>query len=156
MQEIEINFQQALQSFDDSLTEEERKRTPPKKHRKQAKPKKAKNNDEVERKKAIFNLIKLGNVDEFKQLLENCNNDEDKSKLLNEIVDDKKNAPLHVAALYEQIPMLSYLLENDADLCAKNDKQFTPYTCMQSKDVRDALKNYAQKNPEKHNYNKVK
>lgn len=155
-----MNFCDALQSFDDSLTPEERKaKFPPKKPKKEANKKtqkiKKKNDPDIERKKNIYNVIKTGNLQEFKEMF-NIFKDEDKERqFVNELLDEHKNCPLHIAAIHEQTDIILFLLENHADPCLKNDKQFTPYTAVQTKEVRDVFKDYAQRNPEKYNYNKV-
>lgn len=159
IEDVEIDFHEELKSFDDSLTQQER-RMSPKKHKKDSN-RKSKNSTKKEQldektqlKKHICNLIKTGNFEEFKQAFDVPDN-EKRTKLINDGLDDNNNTPLHIASIHEQLNFVSFLLENDADVCAKNDKNFTPYTCMQHKEIRDLFKDFAQKNPDKHNYNKV-
>lgn len=159
VEEVEINFHDELKSFDDSLNREERALSP-KKNKKDSN-RKNKNNvkkqqldEETQEKKYIYNLIKSGNIEKFKDIF-NVADNEKRTKLLNNGLDDKNNTPLHIASIHEQIIFVTFLLENDADICAKNDKNFTPYTCMQHTEIRELFKDFAQKNPNKYNYNKV-
>lgn len=160
----EISFQDSLQAFDDSLTPEQRKRnhTSKRKAPKKSKNKKIKEREE-KRKQQTIALIKTGDLANLTAFVDayinsNCENDSDadvKTKLLNEILDDSGNTPLHLAAVYEQANVVQYLLENDANPCHKNTKQQTPYTITQNKEIREVFKQYAQGNPSKFNYNKA-
>lgn len=107
----------------------------------------------------MYEIISTGAVAQLKDILNSfigeTNDVDSKNAQINQIIDDCKNTLLHVAAIHEQVDMVSFLLENGADPCLKNVKQYTPYTCMQHKPIRDLLKDYAQRNPDKYNYNKV-
>lgn len=162
----QIFFGESLEPFGDSLTPEQRKRykrKPPKK----SKTKKLKEREEA-RKKHLSEVIKMGNIDELqhlhnKSLQENklnenlveTNSETTQDKFYNEVLDETGNSLLHLAALHEQGDMVKYLLDNEANPCAKNTKQQTPYTVTQNKDVREVFKQFAKENPDKYNYNKV-
>ncbi|KAF2895622.1 hypothetical protein ILUMI_10552 [Ignelater luminosus] len=175
--EQEVSFRDALQCFDDTLTPEDRKKG----NRKAKKPKKSKNRlfreREARRRKELYETIQSGKLDILQVLLDNrkiehegdkkigeVNESEENVKhqseniefdFINEVLDDHGNTLLHVAALFGQIDILKYLLDNNADPCNKNDKHQTPYTCTQDKEVRSLFKDYAQQFPEKYNYNKA-
>lgn len=158
---LEISFQD-LQEFDDSLTPEQRKKTPKKKKPKKSKTKKLKEQEDI-RKKELIDILVKGDIDRIKELLEketqNLNESETidniHNNFLNQIIDDNSNTLLHIAALNEQCDMLNFLLENNADPCLRNKNQHTAYTSTHSRNVREALKIFAKENPDKFNYNKV-
>lgn len=161
--DLEICLQD-LQEFDDSLTLEQRKKTPRKKKPpKKTKTKKLKEQEET-RKKELFTVLLKGDINKVKEILENKLKDVGenesiesiKENFFNEAIDDNSNTLLHIAALNEHCDMLNYLLENNANPCLKNKNQHTAYTCTQSKEIRESLKTFAKENPDKYNYNKVK
>lgn len=160
--DLEISFQD-LNEFDDTLTPEQRKKTPKKKKpTKKSKTKKLKEQADA-RKKNLFNISFNGDIDALKEVLDTELKDiEDSDSILqikesffNQIVDESSNTILHVVALNEHYDMLHFLLQNNANPCAKNKNQQTAYTCTQSKEIREILKMFAKENPDKYNYNKV-
>lgn len=176
----EISFGESLQPFEDSLTPEQRKRTPKKKAPKKSKNRKQREREEL-RRQQIFDSIKTGNLKELEtqmekylqdnalkneemlsqddqirqQILKQGVEDNLKDKFINEIPDERGNTLLHIASVHEQDEIIKFLLVAGANPCLKNDKQFTPYTLTQSKVIREIFKQFAQDNPEKFNYNKV-
>lgn len=180
MHDQEISFGESLQPFQDSLTPEQRKRTPKKKNPKKSKNRKLREREEL-RKRQIYDSIKIGNLKELelqmeKYLQENgLKSDENlsqdelirqhilnqgvedslKDKFINEVLDEHGNSLLHVASIHEQEEIVRFLLATGANPCLKNDKQYTPYTSTQCKTVREVFKQFAQENPDKFNYNKV-
>lgn len=159
--DLEVSFKD-LKEFDDSLTPEQRKKVHKKKKPKKSKTKKLKEQEEA-RKKELIDTIKNGDLEKLNKLLENFikssaeteNSKTSKEIFINQIIDDSLNTLLHVAAIYEQKQVLTFLLENDANPCLKNKNQYTVYTCTQCKGIRESLKHFARENPEKYNYNKV-
>ncbi|CAG9860575.1 unnamed protein product [Phyllotreta striolata] len=149
-----------LQAFGDSLTPEQRKKAKRKKPKK-SKAKKSREQEEAVRKE-LFDVIAGGNVEQLEKLLEDhrvgfVEDERDKASydFINRVVDDESNTLMHVAAMREQVAMLGFLLEKGANPCMKNKNQQTAYTCTQSKDIREFLKQFAKENPDKHNYNKA-
>lgn len=159
--DLEISLQD-LQEFDDSLTPEQRKKPHKKKKPKKSNAKKLKEQEEA-RKKELMHILVKGDTDKLKQILENELKELDETesvqyvrdKFFNQIIDDNSNSLLHVAARNEHCDMLNYLLENNANPCARNKNQHTAYTCTHSKEIRESLKTFAKENPERYNYNKV-
>lgn len=156
---LEIIVKDVLQPFDDSLTSKQRQSNSPKK-RATKKSKSEKNREKLElKRRKIYEIISTGAVTQLKDILNSslgeANDMENKNAQVNEIIDDSKNTLLHVAAIHEQADMVLFLLENGADPCLKNGKQYTPYTCMQDKTIREIFKDFALKNPDMYNYNKV-
>nr|XP_023023926.1 ankyrin repeat and zinc finger domain-containing protein 1-like [Leptinotarsa decemlineata] len=156
--ETEISFAN-LQEFDDSLTPEQRKR--PKKKPRKSKTKKLREQEEA-RKKELCDILFRGDLTKLKHLIEeqsNCTISEEsgteKDAFVNKVIDENSNTLLHVAALNEHVDIVGYLLENNANPCLKNKNQQTAYTCTQSKDIRNFLKEFAKMNPDKFNYNKA-
>ncbi|KAJ8971834.1 hypothetical protein NQ317_001547 [Molorchus minor] len=130
-----------LEEFGDSLTPEQRKKSPKKKKPpKKSKTKKLREHEEARKKESSEEEDKIEKV---------------KSDFVNEVLDDYSNTLLHIAALNEHEEVVKFLLENDADPCLKNKNQQTAYVCTQSKLIRETLKQFAKDNPEKYNYNKV-
>lgn len=180
MHDQEISFGECLQQFDDSLTPEQRKRTPKKKNPKKSKNRKQREREEL-RRRQIYDAVKTGDLKGLeaqmeKYLQENMLQNEEptsqeeetkqrilnqgmedslKDKFINQVLDERGNDLLHLASLHENEEIVQFLLENGANPCVKNDKQQTPYTITQSKKIREVFKLYAQENPEKYNYNKV-
>ncbi|KAJ8950586.1 hypothetical protein NQ314_007810 [Rhamnusium bicolor] len=134
---VEINVGDLLEEYGDSLTPEQRKKIPKKK-----KPKKS---DLEKLKNLLINHLKSSEEPE-----------NDKNIFVNEVLDENLNTLLHIAALNEHDEVVKFLLDNDADLCLKNKNQHTAYTCTQSKQIRETLKQFARDNPDKYNYNKKK
>ncbi|EFA08600.1 tRNA endonuclease ANKZF1 [Tribolium castaneum] len=132
----EISFVDSLQEFEDTLTPEQRRKR---------KPKKSKTKQNEQRKHELIQTLQKGDIETLARVV----ND------FNEIVDDDGNTLLHIAAMNEQNATLSFLLEKGANPCAKNHKQQTPYTCTQSKEIRESLKQFARDFPDKYNYNKA-
>lgn len=160
----EINLTDSLQEFGDSLTPEQRKKTRKKKQPKKSKTKKLKEKEEARKKDLVETLCK-GDLEKLRKLLENhlktseeeeTPKENDKRSFVNEILDESGNTLLHVAALNEHEEVVKFLLDNEADPCTKNKNQQTAYTCTQSKEIREALKQFAKDNPDKYNYNKVR
>ncbi|KRT82816.1 Ankyrin repeat-containing protein [Oryctes borbonicus] len=150
-----ISFEESLQDFGDSLTPEERSQ-----YRKKKAPKKSKNQKfkeaEDARKRDICEAIRAGDVEKLKKTLETSVGDnKDMIKVVNEKIGEDGSSLLHIASLANRIVVIEFLLDNGADVCAKNSKQQTPYTATQDKEVRDYFKKFALDNPEKFNYNKV-
>ncbi|KAK5641238.1 hypothetical protein RI129_009785 [Pyrocoelia pectoralis] len=156
--EQEISTKSILQTFDDSLTFEEKQKL-----RKKSKKSKSRNKRQAERdavhKAKMSELVRLGNIEDFELYIKNAkviNDDSDsKNGLMNQVVDGHSNTLLHIAAIYQQFDMIRYLLEHNADPCLKNNSQQTAYSSTQDKDVRMVFKNFAAEFPEKHNYNKA-
>lgn len=171
----EISFQNDLQEYGDSLTPQERK-----KGRRRAKPPKSSkpkprdppptaNKKENKEKNEIFKVIQEGDLKSLELCLEKLQNKlsnntvnddvEEISKktvdVINDVLDENSNTLLHLAAIYQQLHIIDYLLNHNADPCKKNSKQQTPYTCTQNKGIREIFKEFAQTFPEKYNYNKV-
>ncbi|CAH1995768.1 unnamed protein product [Acanthoscelides obtectus] len=152
-----------LQEFGDSLTPEQRKKPAKKKSKpKKSKSKKLKEHEEAKRKELV-DFISKGDVSGLEKLLANHLNsldegvdkEEAKRSFVNQVLDENLNTLLHEAALNEQNDILRFLLDNSADPCSKNKAQQTAYTCTQSKEIRESLKQFAKENPEKFNYNKA-
>ena len=155
MENQQIFLEDSLQEFGDSLTPEQRQLKKKKKKPKKSKAKKLQEQEE-HRKKELIDVLSTGNIDKLSQLLENFLKVSDKKEdFVNEAIDDQGNTLLHVAALNEQQETLDFLLKNDANPCLKNQKQQTAYTCTQSKDIREVLKQFARDFPDKFNYNKA-
>lgn len=159
----EISMNDSLLEFEDTLTPEQRKRTVRKKQPKKSKTKKLKEREEARKRDLIETLCK-GDLEKLSKLLENhiktseegeSPKENGKHSFVNEVLDESGNALLHVAALNEHEEVVRFLLDNDADPCAKNKNQQTAYTCTQSKEIREMLKQFARDNPDKYNYNKV-
>lgn len=159
----EINFNDSLCEFEDSLTPEQRKRTPKKKQPRKSKTKKLKEKEEA-RKKDLIETLTRGDLEKLRKLLENhlktsedgeTSKDNGKHSFVNEALDESGNTLLHIAALNEHEEVLKFLLDKDADPCVKNKTQQTAYSCTQSREIREALKQFAKDNPDKYNYNKV-
>lgn len=149
----EVSFEDCLQEFQDTLTPEQRKRKKPKK----SKAKRSKEKEE-QRKKDIIEVLYKGNVEKLKQLLDDylkIEENRSKNEFVNEVLDVDCNTPLHIAAMNEQNDTLLFLLENEANPCLKNKNQQTAYTCTQSKEIRETLKQFARDYPDKFNYNKA-
>ncbi|KAG5889111.1 hypothetical protein JTB14_003914 [Gonioctena quinquepunctata] len=155
--DLEISFND-LREFDDSLTPEQRKKRTAKKKPKKSKAKKLKEQEEAS-KKEIVDLLVKGDLEKLKQLMrehsEKQLEENEKEDFVNKIIDDNSNSLLHLAALNEHADVIKYLLENGADLCLKNKNQQTTYTCTQSKEIREYLKEFAREHPDKFNYNKA-
>ncbi|VEN60790.1 unnamed protein product, partial [Callosobruchus maculatus] len=152
-----------LQEFGDSLTPEQRKKLTKKKSKpKKSKSKKLKEQEEAKRKELV-DVISRGDISAMERLLadhlnslqEGVDKEEARTSFVNQVLDENLNTLLHEAALNEQKEMLRFLLDNSADPCLKNKTQHTAYTCTQSKDIREYLKQFAKENPEKFNYNKA-
>ncbi|RZC34749.1 ankyrin repeat and zinc finger domain-containing protein 1 [Asbolus verrucosus] len=153
----DVSFEESLQEFGDTLTPEQRKQRIKKKKPKKSRSKKLKEQEEY-RKNELIEVLRRGNVNKLGELLENHLKIEEnqlRDGFVNEVLDDKGNTLLHIAAMNEQTDTLEFLLKNDANPCAKNQKQQTPYTSTQSKEIREALKQFARDNPDKYNYNKA-
>ncbi|XP_030751996.1 ankyrin repeat and zinc finger domain-containing protein 1-like [Sitophilus oryzae] len=161
---LEVSFDD-LKEYADSLTPEERRN-----HQNKRKPKKSKNQKlrekEEARKKNLVDILTKGNVILMKELFEERlktfqdipnmpESDLAKEFFNSEVLDDKGNGFLHIAALNEHDEMIQYLLENNADPCAKNKNQQTPYSCTKSKTVREVFRKFAKENPDKYDYNKA-
>lgn len=135
--QCEISFKETLQVFEDTLTIEQKRRQSKKKPKTQ-KPKK----DTFQTKK-LYEEIVSGDINN----LENVN--------LNVVLDDRGNTMLHVACMHKHTTLVKYLLNAGADPCKRNEKQQTPYTSTEDKDIRQIFKDFAIEFPEKYNYNKV-
>uniref|UniRef100_A0A1Y1NCG2 VLRF1 domain-containing protein n=2 Tax=Photinus pyralis TaxID=7054 RepID=A0A1Y1NCG2_PHOPY len=154
--EQEISTKSLLENFDDSLTLEERRRKKPKKT-------KSRNKRQAERetlhKAKVYELMQLGNIPNFELYLKNAKIPDDesdnKSSVINEVIDAHGNSLLHIAAMHRQFDLIRYLLEHDADPCLRNSSQQTPYSSTQDGDVRTVFKTFASEFPEKYNYNKA-
>lgn len=161
MHDEEIDFQENLEMFADSLTHDERKMIY-KRKKKSHKNKKLKEIEE-QRKNQIYQLIKNGDINAFISFVENyintnCEKEDDaeiKLKFINQILDDHNNTLLHLASFYEFGSFVTYLLDNDANPCSKNTKQQTPYTITQNAEIREIFRKFASDHPEKYNYNKA-
>nr|XP_022906553.1 ankyrin repeat and zinc finger domain-containing protein 1-like [Onthophagus taurus] len=152
VEELIVNFGEELKTFDDSLTPEERKK---KSNRIKQKAKKQKEKKfAVKRREEIFESCKNGDLDLLKRLLTE-EIEENPIKKLDDFCTDSGDGLLHLAAKYLHEEIIIYLLENNCNLCSKNDKQETPYTCTKDKNVREFFKKYAAQNPDKFNYNKA-
>lgn len=162
--EQEIDLRDSLQTFDDSLSPQQRKRIHSTKTRtaKKSKNKRAKEREE-KRRKETGELIRSGNLKDLTEFLEsyirsNCETENDcetRLRIMNERLDENNNTLLHLASLHERKDMVSFLLENGADPCTKNAGQQTPYTVTQCKEIRDVFKQFAHDNPQRYNYNKA-
>lgn len=157
--ELEISLND-LREFDDSLTPEQRKKIPKKKKPKKSKTKKLKEQEDA-KKKELIEIITNGDIKKLTILLDDHlklteeESEKTSDEFINKIVDDESNTLLHVAALKEQTNVITFLLENNANPCLKNKNQQTVYTCTQSKEVREFLRQFARDNPDKFNYNKA-
>lgn len=157
----EVDLQERLQAFDDSLRTTDRQKVS-KETPKKSRNKKAQEREEKRRKKT-YELIREGNLVNFTTFVKdyvrtNCepgSDSETAMRIVNEVLDENGNTLLHVASLHEKLEIVEYLLENDANPCSKNKKQQTPYAITQNKDVREVFKQFAQNNPQKYNYNKA-
>ncbi|XP_017784983.1 PREDICTED: ankyrin repeat and zinc finger domain-containing protein 1-like [Nicrophorus vespilloides] len=152
-EDVEISFTDILQPFEE--TERRKKRLPKKKEpeKKKGKTKAEKlQEQEIQRKREVRETIRDGNLDKLKNIYKSY---EDFDVKLHEALDELGNCALHVSAMHDRLEILSYLLENGANLCSKNNKQQTPYSCSQIKNVRDYFKLYAIEHPDKFNYNKA-
>ncbi|XP_018562203.1 ankyrin repeat and zinc finger domain-containing protein 1 [Anoplophora glabripennis] len=159
----EIDVNESLQEFGDSLTPEQRKKMPKKKQPRKSKTKKLKEKEEAKRKDLAETLFR-GDLGKLRKLLENhlktseegeTAKENGKHSFVNEVLDESGNALLHIAALNEHEAIVKFLLDNDADPCLKNRNQQTAYSCTQSREIREALKQFARDNPDKYNYNKA-
>ncbi|XP_057657991.1 ankyrin repeat and zinc finger domain-containing protein 1-like [Diorhabda carinulata] len=154
--DLEISFDD-LKEFDDSLTAEQRKKTKKKKSRK-SKNKKLKELEEC-RKKNLIELICNGDLEQLQHIYEEqlklMAEERNIEEFINQIVDNESNTLLHIAAQKEQKDIMDFLLKHNANPCLKNKEQLTAYTCTQSKEIREFLRQFARENPEKHNYNKA-
>lgn len=152
-----VNFEDTLLEFQDTLTPEQRQLIK-KKRSKKSKSKKLKDREE-QRKKELREMIITSDLEKLTKMIEEFvkKNEENNisSNILDEVIDDEGNTFLHVASINQKIEMVRFLLENNVNLCVKNEKQQTPYTCTQNKDIREMFKQFARDNPEKYNYNKV-
>lgn len=145
-----ISFEDTLVEFKDTLTPQQRQLI---RHKKPKKSKAAKLKErEEQRKKELREMILTSDLEKLGNMCETVKNEEN---LLDEVIDDDGNTFLHVASINLKIEVIRFLLENNVNLCAKNVKQQTPYTCTQNKEVREVLKQFAKDNPDKFNYNKV-
>ncbi|CAG9826943.1 unnamed protein product [Diabrotica balteata] len=156
----EISFH-SLKEFEDSLTPEQRKKIAKKKKPKKSKSKKLKELEDS-KKKELISVISNGQIEKLKILLDNYLQiseepevEKNSQDFINKVVDESQNTLLHVAAQKEQIDMVKFLLDNDANPCLKNKSQLTAYTCTQSKEVRECLRQFSRDNPDKYNYNKA-
>nr|CAI5819360.1 unnamed protein product [Callosobruchus analis] len=152
-----------LQEFGDSLTPEQRKKPAKKKSKsKKSKSKKLKEREEAKRKELV-DVISRGDIGGLQRLLaehlnsldEGVDKEEARTSFVNQVLDDNLNTLLHEAALNEQKEILRFLLDSSADPCLKNKTQHTAYTCTQSREIRESLKQFAKENPDKFNYNKA-
>ncbi|XP_045476125.1 ankyrin repeat and zinc finger domain-containing protein 1-like [Harmonia axyridis] len=159
--DIEISFEH-LKVFED--TEKPLSKTGKKKKPKKSKTKRLLEKED-ERKKELIEVLCSGNMIKLKELLDNVGkNVEDdhlnvvedlRIEFLNEVLDDEGNSLMHIAAMNEHVDMVTFLLENNSDPCVKNKKHQTPYSSTSSKEIREAMKQFAKENPDKHNYNKA-
>lgn len=158
--DIEISFEH-LKVFEGT-------EPPQSKGHKRKKPKKNKTKiskqKEDDRKTELMKVLCTGNVQKLKELLDSIGHDIEnnlnicmdlKNNFLNEALDEDGNSIMHIAALNEHTDLVKFLLANNSDPCLKNKKNQTPYSCTSSKEVREAMKEFARENPDKHNYNKV-
>lgn len=161
--ELDINLDNSLQEFEDSLTPEQRKRPFIKKKPKKTKTQKLKEKED-KRKRELVDVLCKGDLEKLKELLNNSLNTQEteegkefkRKEFVNEIIEtDKLNSLLHIAAMNEHNNLVEFLLENNANPTLKNKLQHTVYTCTQNKEIRETLKQFAKDNPEKFNYNKV-
>ncbi|XP_066140469.1 tRNA endonuclease ANKZF1-like [Euwallacea fornicatus] len=160
---LEISFKD-LEEFGDSLSPDQRARGQMKKRQRKSKTQKLKEKEEA-RKKYVIDTITKGNSLILEDLLRERLNtfqssttisrEEVSSDFFNEVLDERGNSYLHLAAMNEHEELLNYLLSNNADPCLKNKEQKTPYSCTTSKLSRDVLRKFAREHPEKYNYNKA-
>lgn len=156
MTEQTISFEESLKNFDDSLTMEERNQHKKKKQSKKSKNQKLKEAEEA-RKRDTCEAIRSGDIERLQKILRTSVEDnKEVIKVVNERISEDGNSLLHIAALANQVGVITFLLENGADVCVKNAKQQTPYTVTPYKEARDGFKQFALDNPDKFNYNKVK
>ncbi|KAF5295152.1 hypothetical protein FQR65_LT10540 [Abscondita terminalis] len=139
----EISTQDVLQPFEDSLTFEERRQRKKKKRQ----PSQHKQEDSI-RKRKLYESVSTGDLESVTSYLES-------DTKIDEVLDNLGNTLLHVASMNQQMDVIRFLLEKGADPCLRNQKQQTPYSCTQEKDVRTVFKNFARDFPERHNYTKA-
>ncbi|KAI4456407.1 ankyrin repeat and zinc finger domain-containing protein 1 [Holotrichia oblita] len=155
MTEQTISFAESLKKFDDSLTFDDRNLNKKKKQPKKSKNQKLKEAEEA-RKKEVCEVIRAGDIERLQKILHaSVEDNKDMMKVVNEKMGEDGNSLLHIASSSNQIGVISFLLDNGADVCAKNTKQQTAYTITQDKDVREMFKQFALDNPDKFNYNKA-
>lgn len=135
------------------------------------KKKKPKKKDRVKKweetlKKDVYTACSRGDLDKLKDIVagvqdykqETVHGEDEEhvgEKLVNMVLDEHGNTLLHLAAIHSHEQLITWLLDNNATPCSKNDKQQTPYTVNTNKTVRNVFRNFAVANPDKYNYAKV-
>lgn len=149
-----------LQQFEDTVPESIKIK------KNQQKKKRVKKKDKIKEvnanlKKQLYDACNKGQLETIKEIVtsvkENEYNEDGQKEaidLLNACLDEHGNMALHVAAMNGNEQIITWLMENEASPCNRNDKLQTPYTINVDKNVRNVFRTFALENPEKYNYAK--
>lgn len=81
---------------------------------------KKKDNPELEKQINVIDRIKEGNLEKFKSLIQSD------PTIINKIVNEEGDTPLHIACLEEKIDLVELLIKRGADINASNKSGLSP------------------------------